>query len=291
MMHPMEYSNHASDGDYPDNAALNQTQYKALLDLIKMVKASYTITTLNKVPAVAAAFAASSTSASATTAAVSTTSATATTTGVVSTTTGGTTGAAVNLNNCSCVVFRLDDIQDYWLNSVQATLINTFRNRTLPLTVGVIANYFGTDPTVVNAVNNGLGDTNWNGLEVADHGWNHEDFSTFSYSQQLSLLQQANTKIKSVSPKAVLKSFIPPYNTFNTDTITALKNTGYGYMSSQLGTDVAPFPLSGQTFYRFPEGAATSVETSLIRGIPAATTMTQIRNQIGAYGFSVGKLK
>ena len=58
-------------------------------------------------------------------------------------------------------------------------------------------------------------------------------------------------------------------------------------MSSQIGVDVAPFPLSGQTFYRFPEGAATSVETTLIRGIPAATTMAQIRSQIGSYGYSV----
>jgi hypothetical protein len=281
MMHPMEYSN-VVQGEYPDNASLNQTQYNALLQLITMVKAEFTVTTLRNIPTVATARASSTTgqappattsstttsttsshaTTSTTGAAKTTTTSTgkSTTTSAVTSTTGGavsttgtasstsTTGTPVNLKNCSCVVFRLDDIQDYWLNTVQTTIMDTFRNRSLPLTIGVIANYFGTDSVVVNNINKGLNDTKWS-LEVADHGWNHEDFTTLAYAQQLSLLQQASLKIKSVLPNATLKSFIPPYNTFNNNTITALKTAGYSYMSSEMGEDHPPYPLSGNMSY------------------------------------------
>jgi hypothetical protein len=35
-----------------------------------------------------------------------------------------TTNEADHVNSkCNCIVFRLDDIQDYWLNSVQSAVI------------------------------------------------------------------------------------------------------------------------------------------------------------------------
>ena len=274
MLHPMEYAN-VVNGDYPDNASLNQTQYTELLTLIDMVKRSgLSIVTLNNVSnAASAPLVIPSTSGTATsssgTAIPSTTgtatpvssttgsspvtpsttgtgssgTATPSTTGTASSTTGT---ATVNLNNCSCVVFRLDDIQDYWLNNVQTTVMKTFRDRHLPLTIGIIANYFGSDTTIVNYVNQGLADSTWK-LEVADHGWNHEDFTTKTYSQQLSLLSQATNRLKSKIPGVKLNSFIPPFNAYNTNTINALKALNYSYMSSQLDMDPSPYPLSGIT--------------------------------------------
>ena len=77
------------------------------------------------------------------------------------------------ITSCNCVVFRLDDIQDVWLSNTQQTLINTFRNQSLPLTVGIIANQFGQDTALVNTIKNGLADTKFP-LEIADHGYDHE---------------------------------------------------------------------------------------------------------------------
>ena len=43
-------------------------------------------------------------------------------------------------SGCNCVVFRLDDIQDYWLNKIQMEVINTFKEKNIDLTTGVIGN-------------------------------------------------------------------------------------------------------------------------------------------------------
>ncbi len=48
--------------------------------------------------------------------------------------------------SCNCVSFRLDGLQDYWLNNVQYDLINLFSKNNIPLTVGVIVDSFGNDP-------------------------------------------------------------------------------------------------------------------------------------------------
>jgi peptidoglycan/xylan/chitin deacetylase (PgdA/CDA1 family) len=125
---------------------------------------------------------------------------------------------------------------------VQTTLLSTFRNRSLPLTIGVIANYFGQDNSILAAINSSMSQGK---LEVADHGWNHEDFTKLAYAQQLSLLQQAKAKLVAKIPSATVTSFIPPLNTFNNNTLTALKTLGFKYMSSQVSYDVGPYPLYG----------------------------------------------
>lgn len=76
--------------------------------------------------------------------------------------------------------------------------------------------------------------------------------------------------------------------------MTALKQLGFTHMSSQIELDPPPYPMSGQSFYRFPEGAAPDDE-SLVGvlpyyvGIPATQTIIQIQNQIASYGYAVGK--
>ena len=79
-------------------------------------------------------------------------------------------------DSCRCVAFRLDDIQDYFLNKVQMEIINTFQKNNTNLTVGVIGNYFGNDTLLVDFVKEKL-KTNDHSLEIANHGWNHEDFT------------------------------------------------------------------------------------------------------------------
>lgn len=69
--------------------------------------------------------------------------------------------------SCNCVAFRLDDIQDYFLNQVQVEVMEAFDRRNASLTVGVIANYFGDDPAIVSYVKGRAGDPSF---EVANHG-------------------------------------------------------------------------------------------------------------------------
>jgi hypothetical protein len=53
--------------------------------------------------------------------------------------------------------------------------------------------------------------------------------------------------------------------------------------------------MEGQSFYRFPEGAAPDDEDLVdvlpyYVGIPASKTIVQIQSQIASYGYAVGKL-
>src|SRR5688572_26323223 len=52
--------------------------------------------------------------------------------------------------SCNCVAFRLDDIQDYFLNNVQIEIIEEFGKNNVTLTVGMIGNYFGEDQKIVS---------------------------------------------------------------------------------------------------------------------------------------------
>ena len=152
--------------------------------------------------------------------------------------------ASAAVVNCSCVAFRLDDIQDYYLNTVQQSIMQLFRDKRAPLTVGVIANYFGGDSSIVAYLNDGMIDPNWS-MEIAEHGWSHEDFTNFTYDQQLSLLTDSVSKIETYVPGVKIQSFIPPFNAFNNNTIAALKALNFTTMTSQLELDRAPYYLSG----------------------------------------------
>ena len=46
------------------------------------------------------------------------------------------------IETCDCVAFRLDDVQDYWLNDVQIDIYEKFNESNTPLTIGIIANAF-----------------------------------------------------------------------------------------------------------------------------------------------------
>jgi len=70
------------------------------------------------------------------------------------------------------VVFRLDDIQDYWIDNAQQAVINVFKNAKLPMTVGFIANFFGQDAEMLDFIIECLQDEEF-GMEVANHGYNH----------------------------------------------------------------------------------------------------------------------
>src|SRR5437867_5245721 len=87
--------------------------------------------------------------------------------------------------SCNCVAFRLDDIQDYFLDQAQVKVVQLFREANASLTIGVIANHIGDDGMLVSflrdSIENGdeLGNQSGPVVEVANHGWNHEDFTGF----------------------------------------------------------------------------------------------------------------
>lgn len=135
---------------------------------------------------------------------------------------------------CNCVIFRLDDIQDYWINSVQIALMDHFIEKGERLTVGTIMNFIGNDPSVVDKVRAGL---NSGTFELASHAWNHVDYRTLTPQEQRDTLQQANQKMTSLWGSSAIV-FIPPYNAYNDDTLAALQALNMKIISAEFDQEL-----------------------------------------------------
>jgi peptidoglycan/xylan/chitin deacetylase (PgdA/CDA1 family) len=139
-----------------------------------------------------------------------------------------------NATPCNCVIFRMDDIQDTYMNTVQAAVMNEFINRNANFSVAVIMNRIGSDPLVIGKVNQGAAT---NLFELDLHGWDHVDYSQLTYTQQKSTLQLANQKMQSIWGRPS-KIFIPPFAVYNTDTLQAMKDLNLKIISVDSYTDL-----------------------------------------------------
>jgi peptidoglycan/xylan/chitin deacetylase (PgdA/CDA1 family) len=197
-----------------------------------------------------------------------------------------TSESTSDIVSCNCVAFRLDDIQDYWLNDVQIEIMETFDKKNLPLTIGIIGNEIGEDQEIVSYINQTILK---NRLEIANHGWNHEDFTEFDKETQSLLFKQTNKKLQQVfgvTPSV----FIPPYNEFDNNTISAMKENYITHFSSSVTLSESPFPLTNSQLYNFPEAAYTgelSPSSTLFVAIEHKLTLSQIQKSISDYGFAV----
>jgi len=136
--------------------------------------------------------------------------------------------ASNNKTNCNCVIFRLDDVQDYYLNRTQLAVMNLFLEQNQPLSLGLISNLLGGDNAVVNEIRNGF---HAGKFELASHGWNHENFSKFGEQDQFNLLNNSSEKIQKIfgfRPSI----FIPPEFQFSNATLDAMRQLGIKIISS-----------------------------------------------------------
>jgi peptidoglycan/xylan/chitin deacetylase (PgdA/CDA1 family) len=125
-------------------------------------------------------------------------------------------------SNCNCVVFRMDNIQDYWVRAGQLAAMNQFIFRNQSVTLGVIMGGIGEDSEIINKIKQGSD----SGLfKLATHGWNYSDFTRLSEEEQRNSLVDSNRKMIELFGNAS-EIFIPPYEAFNDDTINAMKQIG-----------------------------------------------------------------
>ena len=97
-------------------------------------------------------------------------------------------------------------------------------------------NAFGSDTNVVNKISEGYK----KGLfELFNHGWNHVNFTGVPLDQQKTWLSQANSKMQSIFGRNTTV-FIPPYDGFDDNTLTAMKQLGFKIISSEPNQD--PYP-------------------------------------------------
>ena len=189
--------------------------------------------------------------------------------------------------SCNCVAFRFDDVQNFWLNDVQIKIIDTFYEKNIPVTVGVVGNHFGKDEKLTNSINSII-QAEFD-IEIANHGWQHEDFAKYQKEEQSDLLKKSNQAILEtlgISPTV----FIPPLNSFNDDTLYAMSENGIKYFSTELDESDIVYQVSEYPIYHFPEGATTgkiNKEISLFEGLSHEETFSDIQASIENYGFAV----
>ena len=134
---------------------------------------------------------------------------------------------------CQCVVFRIDDIQDYWIEKASIAAMDLFISKNLTLSVGLIIDDIGNDTILTEKIKEGL---NRNLFELALHGWDHEDFTTFDLQQQKDLIKKANEKNQILFGNKS-QIFTPPYNQFNNNTLKAMDDLNIKILSSSLQSE------------------------------------------------------
>jgi peptidoglycan/xylan/chitin deacetylase (PgdA/CDA1 family) len=123
-------------------------------------------------------------------------------------------------SSCNCVVFRMDDIQDYWIRSAQLAIMNQSLAKNQSLTLGIIMNALGNDSEIVNKIKQG--NSSSGPFELAVHGWNHTNYINLTEDEQRISLEDAHNKMINLFGNAS-EIFIPPYDAFNNDTLNAMR--------------------------------------------------------------------
>jgi peptidoglycan/xylan/chitin deacetylase (PgdA/CDA1 family) len=191
---------------------------------------------------------------------------------------------------CRCVAFRLDDVSDTNYPYIEDRLLDVFQNSNTSLTVGIIGNRFGNNQEIVSHLAAML-KVRPQILEVANHGWNHEDFSALSLGQQAALMQKTDEKIYGmlkVSPTV----FIAPFNKINNSTFLAAKKNEMNTVSSGPAIDPPASKVSPDSagMYHLPFSALTAYvdkDGKHWDPVPLATIERNILNGLENHGYAV----
>ena len=200
--------------------------------------------------------------------------------------------------NCNCVIFRFDDIQDYWLEYAQLTPMDIFMSRNQSISLGLIMNEMGDDETIIDKLSLGYDQ----GLfELALHGWDHVDYTKLNGEEQRVSLLNANEKMQKLFGN---KSdvFIPPFNEFNNETLKAMTELDVKILSSQLEREsefdqgksifVAKRNVENNMTYggiqHLPQTIGFKLhENNQTTKVPIDKILNQVNKSISEYGYGV----
>jgi peptidoglycan/xylan/chitin deacetylase (PgdA/CDA1 family) len=174
-------------------------------------------------------------------------------------------------------------------------VVQTFEEKNASLTIGIIGNFFGDDPTLLSFLLEKVNGPGFS-MEVANHGWNHEDFTNFDRDEQTDLLSKSNDRILGklgVSPKV----FIAPFNHINNNTFLAMAANDMYVASADATTNQVPLVKNmtsddGRIFaiYHFPSTAQTgdlNADNTEWLGFTHEQTLAQIKDSMAKYGYAI----
>lgn len=201
--------------------------------------------------------------------------------------------------HCNCVVFRIDDIPYddpgvYDENSrinIDIAIMNVFASKNQDVSLALVMHLIDLHPILLKSIQDG----HRKGLfELALHGWDHVDYSNLSGTIQEDSLLKANKKMENLfgKPSSI---FIPPFYSYNNNTIDAMKRLGIRIISASHGSDIGydEYSLLNKTkntglIYHLPQSAG--FET--FQGeIPVRTSIKQmlkdVESNIAKNGYAI----
>jgi peptidoglycan/xylan/chitin deacetylase (PgdA/CDA1 family) len=133
------------------------------------------------------------------------------------------------------VIFRMDDVQDYWVQAAQHALMDLFISKNQNLSLGLVMNGIGNDSELVEKVREG----NRKGLfELCLHGWNHVIYPKLDEKEQEHSLLDANEKMRTLF--GISSSvFIAPYGLFDKSTLKIMSNIGLRILSANSSAELS----------------------------------------------------
>jgi peptidoglycan/xylan/chitin deacetylase (PgdA/CDA1 family) len=131
---------------------------------------------------------------------------------------------------CSCVIFAMDDIEDYGFNKVQLATMDYFISMNLPFTASIIASQLANSSNleVFHKIEDGIDKKLF---EIAIHGYRHINHTLLTKDEQEDDFRKASGRLEYLFGKRA-DIFIPPYNEFNLHTIEAMSNLNISILST-----------------------------------------------------------
>jgi hypothetical protein len=175
-------------------------------------------------------------------------------------------------------IFRQDDIEDYYHNTVQASMINWFIDNGVGISVGIISDSFtGQDPVIYDALKR----CEAQGMDKCTI-WNHGTDAAYHYAEAASVaeaqqkVQACDTKIRTIFPGYQPFLMVPHENSWGEFLLQALRNLNYKVISASAESySGMTWDLNGSPM-KMPQQATTGDwddNTNGFVGVPVSRTV------------------
>ncbi len=131
-------------------------------------------------------------------------------------------------------------VGQYGLHRGLGRVLDVAKERGIPCTFFVTGAIAQQSPHAIAAIADG-------GHEIANHGWEHENFAILSYDEQAARLAKTNAVLRDLTGQTPVGFRAPMAGDFTADTLRALNEAGFAYSSSCYDDDEPYFAeLDGQ---------------------------------------------
>ena len=192
---------------------------------------------------------------------------------------GASTGVFLTTPQDRFVIVRVDDIQDFAFKDAQLFILEQSNGTNLPLSLAVIAGMFGEDAEILEAVHLAVA----SGCEVGVHGWEHENLTSLSMTEQMNVLFRAKIRIKDLLGVDT-QLLIPPTFSYDNNTVKAMCHESFAIFSTC--TDYhEPSSISGIT--NFPATVELSTLSNNVWQMKKVDAITaEIEKSFELYGYA-----